>query len=143
MSELGSLGQRSVENVGVGLGDQKAGGISVTVALNFTGRKVRGILVIAHGTERRAVQQRPVVQMHHEDRCVWRYCIDLIKRWHPALGELELCPPADNSDPLRSRRPRRLLFQHAQSVGERRYTIPAQLKVVVEPAADRMHMRII
>src|ERR1700692_2031669 len=81
--------------------------------------------------------------MQHEDRCLRRYCINLIERWHPALGELTLCPPPDNSDPLRSRRPRRLVFQHAQSVGERRYTIPAQLKVVVEPAADGMHMRIV
>src|SRR6201997_5818300 len=81
--------------------------------------------------------------MHHEDRCVWRCCIDLIERWHPTLGELKLCPPSDDSDPLRSRRPCRLIFQHAKSVGERRYTVPAQLKVVVEPAADRMHMRII
>src|ERR1700733_4728500 len=81
--------------------------------------------------------------MHDEDGCVRRYCIDLIERWHPALGELKLCPPSDHSNPLRSRRPRRLLLQHAQSVGERRYTIPAQLQVVVEPAADRMHVRII
>src|ERR1700726_1060096 len=81
--------------------------------------------------------------MHYEDRRVWCYCIDLIERWHPALGELKLGPPANNSDPLRSGRPRRLLFQHAQSVGQRRYPVPAQLKVVVEPAADRMHMRII
>src|ERR1700687_4242521 len=81
--------------------------------------------------------------MHHEDRCVRRYYIDLIERWHPALCKLKLCPPSDNSDPLRSRCPRRLVFQHAQSVGERRYTIPTQLKVVVEPATDRMHMRII
>src|SRR6202007_381777 len=106
-------------------------------------RKVWGTLVIAHCTKRRSVQQSSVVQMHYEDRGVRRYCIDLIERWHPALGDLNLRPPADNSDPLRGRRPRRLVFQHAQSVGERRYTIPAQLKVVVEPAADRMHMRII
>src|ERR1700756_55306 len=81
--------------------------------------------------------------MHHEDRRVRSYCIDLIDGWHPALGKLKLCPSSDHSNPLRSRGPRRLLFQHAQSVGERRHTIPAQLKVVVEPAADRMHMRII
>src|SRR6266704_3385602 len=81
--------------------------------------------------------------MHHKDRCVRGCCINLIQRWHPVFSELKLCPPSDNSDPLRSRRPRGLVFQHAQGVGERRYTIPAQLKVVVEPAANRMHMRII
>src|ERR1700719_3715518 len=138
-----TLREGGVENICVRLRDEKTRGVPVTVALNFTGRKVWGILVIAQSAKRRSVQQRSVVQMHHEDRCVRRCCIDLIERWHPALGELKLCPPSDNPDPLRSRRPRRLLFQHAQSVGERRYTIPAQLKVVVEPAADRMHMRII
>ena len=115
----------------------------MTVALHFTGGKVRGILVIAESTQRRSVQQSSVVQMHYEDRRVRRCCVDFIEGWHPALGELELCPSSDDSDPLRSGRPRRLLFQHPQGVGERRHTIPAQLKVVVEPTADRMHMRIV
>ena len=37
----------------------------------------------------------------------------------------------------------RLLLQHAQRVRQRRHAVPAQLHVVVEPAADRMHVRIV
>jgi hypothetical protein len=93
--------------------DKKTGGIPLTVTLNFTGREIRGVLVIAHRAQRRSVQQRPVVQMHHEDGCVRSNCVDLIGRWHPAFRELKLGPTANNPDPLWGRRPRRLLLQHA------------------------------
>src|ERR1700727_3566463 len=91
--------QGGVENICVRLRDEKACCVPMTIALNFTGRKVQGIPVIAHRTKRRSVQQRSVVQMHHKDRRVRRCCIDLIERWHPAFGKLKLCPPSDNSDP--------------------------------------------
>src|SRR5260370_37658673 len=54
--ELWSLGEGGIENVGVGLGDEKAGGISVAIALNLTSREIRGVLVIAHRPQRRCVQ---------------------------------------------------------------------------------------
>src|SRR3989475_12557292 len=49
------LGQGGVENIYVRLRDEKTRGIPVTVALNFTGRKIRGVLVITHRSKRRSV----------------------------------------------------------------------------------------
>src|SRR5882762_10183821 len=54
--ELWALGERGIENVGVGLGDEKTRGISVTITLNLTSREVRSVFVIAHRTQRRCVQ---------------------------------------------------------------------------------------
>src|SRR6202041_2050225 len=77
-----TIGEGGVENTCIRLRDEKTCGVSVTVTLNFTGRKVRGILVIAHSTKRRSVQHGSVVQMHHEDRRVRSRRVDLIHRWH-------------------------------------------------------------
>src|SRR6266851_8548064 len=54
--ELGALGERGIENVGVGVGNEKTRGISVAIALNLTTREMRGVLVIAHRPQRRRVQ---------------------------------------------------------------------------------------
>src|SRR5229473_2234422 len=51
-----SLGEGGIENVGVGLGDEKTRGISVAITLNLTSREIRGVLVIAHRTKRGCVQ---------------------------------------------------------------------------------------
>src|SRR6267378_5702313 len=54
--ELWALGERGIENVGVGVGNEKTRGISVAITMNLTSRKIRGILVIAHRTQRCCVQ---------------------------------------------------------------------------------------
>src|SRR6266704_3681971 len=54
--ELWSLGERGIENVGVGVGNEKTRGISVAITLNFASREIWSILVIAHCTQRRSVQ---------------------------------------------------------------------------------------
>src|SRR5712671_6670586 len=54
--ELWSLGKGGIENVGVGVGDEKTRGISVAITLNLASRKIRSILVIADRTQRRCVQ---------------------------------------------------------------------------------------
>src|SRR5246500_1652264 len=54
--ELWALGERGIENVGVGLGDEKPRGISVAITLNLTSRKIRGVFVIAHCPQRCRVQ---------------------------------------------------------------------------------------
>src|SRR5277367_2242438 len=79
--QLGALSEGGIENVGVGLGDEKTRGISVAVTLNLTSREIWSVLVIAHRTQGRGVQQCPVIQMHHKNRCVWSNCVDLIERW--------------------------------------------------------------
>ncbi len=54
--ELWSLGEGGIENVGVGVGNEKTRGISLAITLNLTSRKIRGVLVIADRTQRRCVQ---------------------------------------------------------------------------------------
>src|SRR5713226_9434452 len=83
--ELWSLGEGGIENVGVGVGDEKTRGISVAIALNLASREIWSVFVIAHCTQRRCVQQYAVIQMHHEQRRVWGNGVDLIERRHPAF----------------------------------------------------------
>src|ERR1700688_5154757 len=94
--ELWALCERRIENVGVGLGDEKARGISVAITLNLTSRKIRSVLVVAHRPQRRCVQKCAVIQMHHEHGCVWGNRVDLVKRRHPAFGKLEFGPASDH-----------------------------------------------
>ena len=49
---------------------------------------------------------------------------------------------ADDADPLRSRRACDLLLEHPHRVGERPHAIPAQLHVVVESAANDVHVAV-
>src|SRR5262249_12557709 len=90
--KLWPFGESGIENVGVGLGDEKARGISVAIALNLTSRESRSVLVVAHRAQRRCVQYYAVIQMHYEDRCVWGNSVDLIERRHAAFGKLKFSP---------------------------------------------------
>src|SRR5260370_2492357 len=81
--------------------------------------------------------------MHHKHGCAWGNCVDLIERRHPAFGELEFGPASDHPYPLRRGSSCSLFFQHAQCIGKRRNTVPAQFQVVVESATDRMYVRIV
>src|SRR5919201_6108413 len=81
--------------------------------------------------------------MEDEDWGVRRYGIDLVERRQAALGELEFRPAADHAYPLGGRRPLGLRTQHAQRIRERGHTIPPQFEIVVEPAANRVDMRIV
>src|ERR1700741_612711 len=54
--ELRPFGQGGIKNIGVGVGDEKTGGISVAITLNLTSRKIRSVLVITHCTQRCSVQ---------------------------------------------------------------------------------------
>jgi len=98
---------------------------------------------IADSAQRRTVEQRPIVEMQYEHRRVRRGAVDLFQGRHAPLGELKFRPTADDSHPLWWRSTLRLLAQHPQRVGERRHSVPAQLHVVIEAAANRMHVRIV
>src|SRR5258708_14369156 len=54
--ELWSLGEGGIENVAVGVGNEKTRGISLAITLNLAIRKIRGVLVIAYATQRRCIQ---------------------------------------------------------------------------------------
>src|ERR1700741_954360 len=81
--------------------------------------------------------------MKHKHRCVRRGFVQLVQRRHAPLGELKLRPAAHHPDPLSRWGSPSLLSQHSQTVGERRYAIPAKFEIVVEPAANQMSMGII
>src|SRR5580704_2258613 len=81
--------------------------------------------------------------MHDEHGRVWSNCVDLIEGRHPAFGKLEFGPASDHPYPLRRWSSCSLFFQDAQCIGKRRNAIPTQFQVVVEPAPDRMHVRIV
>src|SRR5262245_54349554 len=81
--------------------------------------------------------------MQYKDGSVGSGTVDLLQSGHTPLGKLELRPATDHPNPLRRRCALRLLAEHAQRVSERRHAVPAQFHVVVETAADRMHVRIV
>ena len=81
--------------------------------------------------------------MQHKDRRVGSGLVDFVQSRHAPFGELELRPAADYAHPLGRRRALCLLLQHMHGVGKRRHAVPAQLHIVVEATADRMHVRIV
>ena len=66
--QLRPLPQRGVQKVGVGPGDQYAGRVPSPVPLDFGSGRVRGVLGVAAGPQRRPVQERPIIQVQDEYR---------------------------------------------------------------------------
>ena len=112
------------------------------IALDLAAGRVRRVLGVADRAQGRAVQQRAVVEMQDEDGRVRRDRVDLVEGRQALLGELMLREAADHAHPLRRGRAVDLLFQHAHGVGERAHAVPAQLHVVVEAAADDVHVAV-
>src|SRR5881296_3206090 len=113
------------------------------VAPYLAPRRLGRVFRVADGAQGRRIEQGPVIQVKDKDRRVWGDGIDFIKRRHTALRELELSPPADDSHPLRRGGACSLLLEQAERVGKRWHSVPTKLHVVVEAAADRMHVRIV
>ena len=141
--QSGTFCQRGVEDHGVGTRNQHAGRVAVAVTLDFAARRIGRVAGVAYYLERRAIKQGAIIEMQHKYRRIGRGLIDFIQRWHTTLGKLKFGPAANDAHPLRRRRAQRLRFQHAQRVGDRRHTFPAQLKVIVETAANQMQVRIV
>ena len=80
--------------------------------------------------------------MQQKNRCIRRNGVNLIERRQPLLGELVLGESADDAHPLRSGRAIDLVFEHSQRICERANAVPAQLHIVVQAAADDVHMTI-
>ena len=134
--QLGTFGQRSVENRGVRTRDEQPGRIAFAVVLNFPARRVGRVLRIAACAQSGLVQQGAAIQVQDEYRRIGSRVVDFFECRHPAFRKLELGPTADNPHPLTGRRALRLFFEHAESVGERRHAIPTQLHVIVQPSAN-------
>ena len=141
--QLRPFGERGVEDHGVWTGDQHPGRVAVGVALDLPARRVWRVFGVADHLQCGAVEQGAVVQVQDEDRGVRRGVVDLVEGRHAALGKLELGPAAHHAHPLGRRRAQGLLFQHPQGVGQRRHAFPAQLEVVVQPAADQVQVRVV
>ena len=141
--ELRPFGKRGIENHGIGAGDEQPGGVPLLIPLNLAAGWVGRVFGIADGAQGRAVQPGAVVEVQDKHGGVGRHSIDFFQSRHAALGELELGPAADHSDPLRGRRARGLILQAAQRVRQGGHPVPTQLQVVVEATADRMHVGII
>lgn len=91
--QLRPFRQRGVQDHGVGLGDQHAGRVAVGVALDLATRRVRRVFGVADHLQRRAVEQRAIVEVQNEHRRVRRRLVDFVQRRHAALGELEFGQP--------------------------------------------------
>ena len=112
------------------------------VAHDLAAGRVRRVLGVADGAQRRAVQQRAVIQMQDEDRRIGRDGVDFVEGRQPLLGKLVFGEAADHAHPLRRGRAVDLLLQHAHRVGQRADAVPAQLHVVVQPTADDVHVAV-
>ncbi len=66
--QLRALGQRGVENVRVGFGEQKSGRIAVGIAGDLAAGRFGRVFGIADGPQRRAVQYRAIIEMQQENR---------------------------------------------------------------------------
>ena len=141
--QLRSFGKCRVENRRVRTRDEQPGRIASIVALNFSARGVGCVLRVTAGPQRRLVQQRAAIQMQNEDRRIGRSEVDFLQRRHPAFGELKFAPATHHTHPLTCWCAFGLLLEQSQSIRERRHTVPAELHVVVEAAADDVQVRIV
>ncbi|MNI22979.1 hypothetical protein D3C73_765460 [compost metagenome] len=80
--------------------------------------------------------------MQDENRGLWRGGVDLVERRQPLFDELVAGEAADDAHPLRRRRILSLGLQHGHGVGQAGYAVPAELHVVVQPAADEVGVAI-
>ena len=141
--QLRALGERGVEDGGVRPRDQQAGRVAELVALDLAAGRIRRVLVVANRPQRRAVQHGLAIEVQDKHGRVGRRLVQFLERGQALLGELELAPAAHHAHPLRRRRARRLLLQHAQPVGQRRHAVPPELEVVVQPAANDVQVRVV
>ncbi len=138
--QLRPLGERRIEYVCVGFGQQETGRIAIGVARDLAARRLLSVLRVADGAQCGAVQQRPVVQVQDEHRSVGRDGVKLVDRRKTLFGELMFGESADHAHPLGRRRDRDLALQHIHRVGERPHAVPAELHIEVEAAPDDVEM---
>ena len=125
------------------MGDQHPGRVAAAIADDLSAHRIRRLFGIPHGFQRRAVQQRAIVEMQHKHRRIGRRVVQLFQGRHPPLSELKFAPAADHPHPLRRGCAIRLILKHSQGIGQRGNALPAELKVVVQPAADQVQVRIV
>ncbi len=141
--QLRPFGQGRVENHRVRPRDQHAGRVAVAVAHDLAARRVRRVAGVTGHAQGGAVEQRTVVEVQDEHRSIRRGLVDFFQGRHAFFGELEFVPATDHAHPLRGWRAVGLVLEHAQRVGERWHTFPAQFEVVVQTAANQVQVRVV
>ena len=125
-------------------GQQQAGRLAAGVALDLAAGRVRRVAGVADGAQRGAVEQGAVVEVQDEHRRVRRDRVELVQRRQALLGELEFAEAADHAHPLRRRRALGLARAAcAIASASVRHAVPAQLEVVVQAAADQVHVAVV
>ena len=102
--QLRPLGQRAVEDRGIGLGKQQARRVAPGVAHDLAAWRIGRVLGVADNAQRGGVQERAVVEVQDEHRRLGRSGVDLLEGRQALLGELLLGEAADHAHPLRRRR---------------------------------------
>ena len=138
--QLRPLGQGRVENHRVGSRHQHAGRVAVGISHNLATRRVRGITGIAGNPQRGPIKQGPVIQVQDKYRGIRGRLIEFFQGRHAFFGELEFVPAAHHPHPLRRRRALGLFLEHAQRIGQRWHTFPAQFEVVIQATTDQMQV---
>nr|GEU28262.1 hypothetical protein [Tanacetum cinerariifolium] len=138
----GGPGQRGVQDHGVRLGDQLAGGLAVRAQFHHAVLEL-GLGRVTQRLDAFLVQEAEAVQVQQEDRLVGHCLVDFLERGQAFFFELEFVPAAHHLDPGAVRRARSLLLEHLQRFFQRRHAVPAQLGVVIEAFADDVQVRVV
>src|SRR4029077_204923 len=81
--------------------------------------------------------------MKHEDGRIRRGPVQLIQRWHPALGELKFRPASHHSHPLPRRCSLRLRAKQPQPARQRRHAVPPELQIVIKTTTNQVKVRVV
>jgi len=140
--QLRSLGKRRVEDARIGLREEEPCRRAIRPAHDLAAGRIRRVPGVADGAQRGGIEDRAIVKVQQEDRRVGGGVVQLGDGRQPLLGELMLGEAADHAHPLRWRRDGDLALEHAHRVREAAHAVPAQLQVVVEPAADDVQVAV-
>lgn len=81
--------------------------------------------------------------MEDEDRGIRGSRVDFVQGRQPFFTELKFRPATNDAHPLRGRGAAGLLFKHLQGDGQGRHSVPAQLHIVVQAAANDVDVGIV
>ena len=136
--QLGALGQRGVEDGGVGLGQQQTHGVAGGVAHNFAARWLWCVLGVTHGAQRCGIEQGSVIQVQQEHRGIGCHCVDFFQRGQALFHKLVFGKAADHTYPLRCGGVGHLALEHVHGICQRTHAVPAQFQVVVQATANHV-----
>jgi hypothetical protein len=78
--KFGAFGQRGVENVRIGFGQQQSGRVAIGIARDLAAERLGRVFRVADRPQRRAVQDRAVIEMQQEHRRIRCDRVEFIDR---------------------------------------------------------------